>query len=417
MGIVSDVLGASSWYDVLDIVHHRRIELFDDSTRTEFEAAAREWGRSDSGFDAMQFFLRILQVGAAGGPQALLPMLNTFGELPKMTLSTLTSLRDVVDATTAKRFADSNRAIVPHLLLHVLQGNAFWQLLFTSASRMTEPIKGQARVAKTNLAIRASSERRIFKVLPLSEGGFAVTAPYHAARSGMLMKMERDYSITGERDVDNNDVTPFTASDRVKLSYHADGFVQFSGENSSRIISGRDSSTGEPRGLGIVTRPLAVPVQSGPSVTCAIWGIDAFELWRTRSDEYNVFFAETEFYDEPEGDSDPSKSTPGFVISIFVFPRQSLEAAIGPVRSEDEIVMKLPMNVYLRKADFIVKLVCVSAHTVLGLIAKKRTMGFGEATSGFELSSPSDARGVGMHAIYPQMPWSDPRATSLDRSE
>jgi hypothetical protein len=47
-----------------------------------------------------------------------------------------------------------------------------------------------------------------------------------------------------------DELVSFTVEDRAKLSYHTDGFVQFSSENPGRIISGRDPSTGEPKGPG-----------------------------------------------------------------------------------------------------------------------------------------------------------------------
>jgi hypothetical protein len=59
---------------------------------------------------------------------------------------------------------------------------------------------------------------------------------------------------------------------RLKLSHHPDGFVQFSGEG---IVSGRDG-TGRPKGIGIMSFPLARPPRTGPSFACAIFGLDDF---------------------------------------------------------------------------------------------------------------------------------------------
>ena len=70
----------------------------------------------------------------------------------------------------------------------------------------------------------------------------------------------------------------FTVEDRAKLSYHTDGFVQFSSENPGRIISGRDISSGEPKGLGVISHPLTNPIWTGASASITAWGLDDFDL-------------------------------------------------------------------------------------------------------------------------------------------
>src|SRR4051794_2401310 len=80
----------------------------------------------------------------------------------------------------------------------------------------------------------------------------------------------------------------------VKLSYHADGFVQFSGENRQRIRSGIEN--GVPKGLGLITNPLVRPVQSGPSVGCMVCGYDDFTPWKRRADEAAILFDAHDFY-------------------------------------------------------------------------------------------------------------------------
>src|SRR5215211_6850582 len=90
----------------------------------------------------------------------------------------------------------------------------------------------------------STGARKLLKIVSYSEGGFAILTPYHSARSGLLMKMPVDYSRKGEIEVASTDCTTFTADDRVKLSFHKDGLVQFSGENPGKIISGVDQFTG-----------------------------------------------------------------------------------------------------------------------------------------------------------------------------
>src|SRR5438132_5182960 len=104
---------------------------------------------------------------------------------------------------------------------------------------------------KWTLAIKREQDdrpRKITKIIGLNGGGFSVLAPYHKARSGILFKMPVDPEKAlkpGEWWVPHDELVPFNVDDRAKFSYHTDGFVQFSGENPGRIISGRDPVTGE----------------------------------------------------------------------------------------------------------------------------------------------------------------------------
>jgi hypothetical protein len=116
------------------------------------------------------------------------------------------------------------------------------------------------------LAEESMVPRRISKIITMADGGYAVLAPYHAAREGWLAKYQVDYRGTESRIVPFGDMTHYTAADRVKLSHHWDGFVQFSGESPGKIVSGRDPSTGQPRGLGVQSAPIRVPTTSGSNV-------------------------------------------------------------------------------------------------------------------------------------------------------
>src|SRR3712207_1528938 len=96
--------------------------------------------------------------------------------------------------------------------------------------------------------------RKITKIVPYGSGGFAVLVPYHEARRGHLLKYPVDYQI-GQMERPFEDATQYSAEDRVNLSLHPDGFVQFSGEN---------PGTSEPRGLGGDVAPFECPRQHRP---------------------------------------------------------------------------------------------------------------------------------------------------------
>ncbi|MGA2075414.1 MAG: hypothetical protein ABSH52_18145 [Terriglobia bacterium] len=181
---------------------------------------------------------------------------------------------------------------------------------------------------KWTVAIRPASgerPRKITKILGLNGGGFSVLAPYHKARSGFLFKQLVRPNIQGPYTVPFCESAGFTVEDRVKLSYHTDGFAQFSSETPGRILSGRDPATGEPKGLGLFTNPLETPIFSGGSVGVTIWGIDEFEE-TTEGDEPFLF--------EP-GDTYYRGCTPddanAWHLQIYAFPK----VVVPPLRFRD----------------------------------------------------------------------------------
>ena len=99
-----------------------------------------------------------------------------------------------------------------------------------------------------------------------SDGSYYVTAPYHPANRAIAGIYTVNYAnpnlIAFSEGVD---VAVLDDDEqRLKISHHPDGFLQFSGEG---ILSGRDES-GEPKGLGVLSWPLRNPT-SGPSFQLA----------------------------------------------------------------------------------------------------------------------------------------------------
>lgn len=149
---------------------------------------------------------------------------------------------------------------------------------------------------KWTIAIRPDGEtpRKITKIVGLNGRGFSILTPYHKQRSGFLFKHLVDLQVLGGRSVPWRECIGFTVEDRAKLSYHMDGFAQFSSETPGKIISGRDEKTGEPKGLGLLARALTNPSISGPSVGVTVWGLDDFE--QAESDGDLITFDSTEWY-------------------------------------------------------------------------------------------------------------------------
>jgi hypothetical protein len=175
---------------------------------------------------------------------------------------------------------------------------------------------------KWTIAIRPSADqplRKVTKIIGLNGGGFSVLAPYHKSKSGFLCKMPVDPSKKGIYKISWDKVTAYTADERVKLSYHTDWFVQFSGESSSGITSGGitsgiDPSTGEPNGLGLFPNPLTSPIWSGSSIGITVLGMDDFD--EAQFSDNLIMFEPNEFYyrgclcDEANA----------WIVSIWVFP-------------------------------------------------------------------------------------------------
>ena len=94
--------------------------------------------------------------------------------------------------------------------------------------------------SETTVVIRCPETgklHKITKIVPYKGGGFAALMPYHSARSGYLAKMPVDYKRWGEQEHSLTEAVAFSVDDRVKFSYHLDGFAQFSGEIKGAIIS------------------------------------------------------------------------------------------------------------------------------------------------------------------------------------
>lgn len=237
---------------------------------------------------------------------------------------------------------------------------------------------------------------RICKVVPLSDGGFAVTPPGHKERSGALMKFPRINRV-GEFAVDEALVIPFSAADRVKLSYHMDGFVQFSAGAQSKIVSGRDDN-GRPRGVGIITNPLSRPIETGPSVGVTAWGLEDFESRRPRRGEVSITFTEDDYFHDrvnPPG----AEGIEGVQISFLVFPTAFAEDLTGGFETGDSIVLVPPRRMIAPAAEFRAKMIKLGSSACLAAIANRVRVGWG-AASGYSVGGPSD-REYGIQAVYP----------------
>ena len=271
-----------------------------------------------------------------------------------------------------------------------------------------------------------AAPRHVTKIISLPTGGFAVAAPYHSARKGWLHKIAVDYSKTGSFHSPISESTTYTADDRVKLSFHPDGFVQLSGENPGRITSGRDKD-GKPKGVGVVINKLGTPLATvGPNFAIGLWGLRAFRVATQR--EGNVVFEEDDYYYR-----DCTRDTwNGYLVEGFVMPRYRPIRAANitpkgfvlpirfpvPVRSQTDAGIILPSRTPLFEgpgtAIFNLRLVELpDQELVIGLMVTRTRFGF-DAPSGFVLSGPSDMK-HSINAMYPA-PGDQPELPTINYS-
>ena len=191
----------------------------------------------------------------------------------------------------------------------------------------------------------------------------------------------------------------FTAENRTKLSYHVDGFAQFSSENQGRIISGRDPNTGEPKGLGIMTRPFSNPITSGPSVGIGVWGLEDFE--ETDQDEKLIVFEPPDFYYRLWGPDETNL----WQLGIYVFN------GVPPVRFDGnqakmDFALTYPPTAGVVGSIVTLKMIRLEAEKVsLGLYVES-LLGAFPSKSGWQINGPgnwnSTQGGYVLNAVYPR---------------
>ena len=269
---------------------------------------------------------------------------------------------------------------------------------------------------KWTVAIRTAEgqkPRKLTKVIGLNGQGFSVLTPYHTARSGYLYKMPMDLRRLGVRTISWDEVVAFTAEDRVKLSYHIDGFAQFSSEAPGKIISGRDPKNGEPKGLGLLARSLAAPSISGPSVGVQAWGLEDFE--EAEDNDEVILFEPKDFYYR-QCDAHNANI---WHLAIYAFP----VGVIPPLQMEGNHGVMLyqphPITAGVPGAVIKMKVLWLEAEQMcLGLYVE-RAIGNFPSKSGWTINGPGNYNqhqsGHVLMAIYPRTSIPSDDIPALDR--
>lgn len=268
---------------------------------------------------------------------------------------------------------------------------------------------------ETRIALRCPRSgllHKITKIVSYKDGGFGFLMPYHSSRSGFLAKLPVDYNRVGEIEIAHSDIIAFTADSRVKFSYHADGFAQFSGEVQGTLISGRDPLTGEAKGLGLITQPLNQPIITGPTCAISFWGLEAFDSTKGETDCSVVFSDEDCYYRA----CTPSTAT-GWVIEFFVFPARYWTAVR---KKHNRYVLSLSFFGFEASMG-VIELTVIelpNQPVFIASFASRCSLSF-PSTSGWTFAGPGncDTNGHGhcLQAFYPRDGMITTNARSLNR--
>lgn len=234
-------------------------------------------------------------------------------------------------------------------------------------------------MADITIAVRddEGTLRRVTKIMPMADG-FAVSVPYHSAMRGWLFKMPADYARTNNV-VPVSEMTSYTAEDRVKLSFHLNGFVQFSRGGKGPILSGYDEARGEVKGLGLKA-PDPVDVTSGPLFAIVVRGLTDFESLGERK---AVVFEKEDFWRHPRDSSVTAKS---HLLEAFMFPT-SLLREVREIDGKPILRKQLPFLSLLEFRHELRVIELPNLPVFLGMIVSRCTTS-ADDPSGFTLSGP-----------------------------
>ena len=170
-----------------------------------------------------------------------------------------------------------------------------------------------------------------------------------------------------------------------KVSLHQSGFIQLSGKG---INSGIDEETGHPKGVGVFSRPLATPVNSGPTIAFSCWGVSkGFELLGQRKPGVQyIIFKESDFIPRNNG---LGKSNT-YHLEFFIF---SEEANNSIYEYEDAPYLNYVADNYIHNPGAVFAQPVLDLSFFKGVISVCPFLGYtqfaGEHPYGYLINSPS----------------------------
>ena len=256
---------------------------------------------------------------------------------------------------------------------------------------------------------------KICRILFGSDGSYSVTSPYHPENKAVLLKQTIVYKGFSEENytsyadaIDSGDLDD-DKKPRLKLSYHASGFVQFSGEG---IMSGLDED-GNPKGIGVHSWPLTEPAE-GPAFIISLLGLEKYKRADGKIRGQLCVFNHEEL--------PPDDECNGFVLEGFYFPasmrrfinREKDGTPFIPIWHPTNTVLKLKVLLPSKKCDL---------QGFIGLTLYQDQMHFPEdvtvayvlssSTGNLRISERGEREADGLLCIYPRM-FNSPTHRSLN---
>lgn len=245
-----------------------------------------------------------------------------------------------------------------------------------------------ARTAYPIVLFEGDIGYKVSSIIFLSDGGFSVVVPYHNAETGLLLKSPVPCISPGTYIIPRESIIQeFTASNRPKLSIHYDGFCQFSSDLKGTIRSGRDSETGQPKGLGIFTQPLSQPIESGPTFGITVWGMHDYKKWKGAKKGESPIRFHNYYYRNADANTWNS-----YLIEGYVFPRSKVSPSIKH-RNGNYYLKLVHMNFEIPGTVFKWFIVPeLHRDYLIGVIVSRTSIGF-SSSSGFCMSGPTQIIG------------------------
>lgn len=236
------------------------------------------------------------------------------------------------------------------------------------------------------------------KLIFSSDGSINVVVPYHNANQGLLFKGIVDYKKR-QQIINFEDATQYSIKNKAKLSIHKTGFVQFSGNN---ILSGIDQESGEPKGLGIFSQPLFNPIQSGPTFSLLLWGIEDYVNFKQKKkNEVVIKFNESDYYYRYCN----TNNWKGYLIEGFIMKRKTWISHMH-IKEKKSFLRLISNNYELPGTAFDYRIIpFFDQDYIVTILVSRTTLEF-DAPSGFSLASSSQliengGKGVMLFAMYP----------------
>jgi hypothetical protein len=238
---------------------------------------------------------------------------------------------------------------------------------------------------------------KLCKVIFGADGSYYVTAPYHGQNRAALFKATINFNKQVQTVAKDSFIDVAVADDddqRIKLSHHPDGFLQFSGKG---IISGPNAN-----GISIKSWSLGMPAK-GPAFGITIRGIDAFKTAPKVTKEFCVFRHDS-MYLAPDINT--------FHLEAYYFSSPMRRFIRKNVDGEPIISVShpngtaLPLKVLVGPNDFIspgflaVELYATNQPKPL----EDSSFTFSSSTGNLRKNEKGELLGDGLYCIYPSPP-------------